>query len=103
MENYYIVMSCEKFREMTAEDAELWRANGCTAEDLTASDVMNEYPSFGDYSHETENEYEIKVFETEEEATAFRDENRDESLYSVFSLEELAEKTLEELAEKALE
>lgn len=95
MKNYYIVTSYEKFREMASSDAELWKANGNTAEELTVSDIVNEYPDFNDYSYETENDYEIKVFETEEEATAFRDKNRDESLYSVFALEELAEKTLE--------
>lgn len=99
MKNYYFVMTWDKFREMASEDAELWKANGNTVEELTMSDIVNEYPDFNDYSYETENDYEIKVFETEEEATAFRDENRDESLYSVFSLEELAEKTLEYMSE----
>lgn len=95
MKNYFIVTSWDTFREMAMSDSENWKANGNTANDLTTEDIVNEYPDFDKYSFETENDYNIKVFETEEEAYAFRNENRDESLYSVFSLEEIAEKTLE--------
>lgn len=95
MKNYFIVTSWDTFRELAESDAENWKANGNTANDLTAEDIVNEYPNFAEYSTETENDYNIKAFETEEEAYTFRDESRDESLYSVFSLEEIAQKTLE--------
>ena len=100
MKNYFVVTSWDTFREMTMSDAKAWKTNGNTANDLTAEYIMNEYPDFNEYYYNTKDTYDVKVFETEEEAYTFRDENRDKNLYSVFSLEEIAEKTLEYMEDK---
>lgn len=41
----YKVMTWDEFRETCKEDAANWFQNGNTADELTAEDILNEYPS----------------------------------------------------------
>ena len=73
-------MSWQEFREVCKEDAYLWHQNGNTADDLSAEDILNEYPGdyFGDESADTDDLYDG---------------------YRSFSPAEFAEQTLEYLKE----
>ena len=46
----YKIMTWDKFREVTAYDAQLWVDNGDTPDELTEEDILNEYPT--DYFEE---------------------------------------------------
>ena len=72
------IMTWDEFRKMCREDAQNWYYNGYSSDELTAEDILNEYPE----------EY-------------FCDSTDDEhdDLSSCFTPAEFATKTLEYLAE----
>lgn len=72
------IMTWDEFREMCEMDARNWYASGYTANELTAENILNEYPE--DYFCDS------------------TDDDYDE-LSSCFTPDEFAEKTLEYLAE----
>lgn len=69
----YKFLSWQLFRAICHTDAELWHDQGYTADELTADDILNEYPE--DYFDATE--YEANALER------------------CFTPQEFAEKTLE--------
>lgn len=72
------IMTWDKFREMCREDAQSWYYNGYTSDELTAEDILNEYPE--DYfCDRTDDEY--------------------DGLTSCFTPDEVAQKTLDYLEE----
>ena len=38
------IMTWDEFREMCREDAQSWYYNGYSSDELTAEDILNEYP-----------------------------------------------------------
>lgn len=72
------MMTWDEFREMCREDAQSWYYNGYTSDELTAEDILNEYPE--DY---------------------FCDSMDDEydDLTSYYTPDEVAQKTLDYLEE----
>lgn len=72
------IMTWDEFREMCKEDAESWYYNGYSSDELTAEDILNEYPE--DYfCDSTDDEY--------------------DALTSYFTPDEVAQKTLDYLEE----
>lgn len=72
------IMTWDEFREMCREDAQSWYYNGYSSDELTAEDILNEYPE--DYfCDSTDDEY--------------------DHLTSYFTPDEVAQKTLEYLEE----
>lgn len=72
----YKFLSWDQFRESCREDAFLWYTNGYTADELTAADILNEYPE----------EYWEDV------------EYAPDALSRSFTAEEIAEQTLDYIA-----
>ena len=72
------IMTWDEFREMCREDAQSWYYNGYSSDELTAEDILNEYPK--DYfCDSTDDEYDV--------------------LTSYFTPDEVAQKTLDYLEE----
>lgn len=72
------IMTWDEFREMCREDAQSWYYNGYSSDELTAEDILNEYPE--DYfCDSTDDEYDV--------------------LTSYFTPDEVAQKTLDYLEE----
>lgn len=72
------IMTWDEFREMCREDAQIWYYNGYSSDELTAEDILNEYPE--DYfCDSTDDEYDV--------------------LTSYFTPDEVAQKTLDYLEE----
>lgn len=72
------IMTWDEFREMCREDAQSWYYSGYSSDELTAEDILNEYPE--DYfCDSTDDEYEV--------------------LTSYFTPDEVAQKTLDYLDE----
>lgn len=72
------IMTWDEFREMCREDAQSWYYNGYSSDELTAEDILNEYPE--DYfCDSTDDEYDV--------------------LTSYFTPDEVAQRTLEYLKE----
>ncbi|MBQ1569571.1 MAG: hypothetical protein IIZ78_00500 [Clostridiales bacterium] len=69
MENYkdlYMISTWDKFREMCAADAYSWVQTGYKASELTAEDILDEYPEDAFTPYPEECGEDEKAFTTEE-------------------------------------